>query len=44
MAQDAQARELDLRAPVSKQRAKRFNLEEELAVSGRGCTVGSIDH
>ncbi|EFN57229.1 hypothetical protein CHLNCDRAFT_143713 [Chlorella variabilis] len=29
--QDAQARELDLRAPVSKQRAKRFNLEEELA-------------
>jgi hypothetical protein len=32
--QDAQAKELDLRAPVSKQRAKRFNLEEELAVSG----------
>lgn len=31
-AQDAQKKELDLRAPVSKQRAKRFNLEEELAV------------
>lgn len=29
--QDAQKKELDLRAPVSKQRAKRFNLEEELA-------------
>lgn len=30
--QDAQRKELDLRAPVSKQRAKRFNLEEELKV------------
>ncbi|PSC73105.1 cytochrome c oxidase assembly mitochondrial [Micractinium conductrix] len=29
--QDAQRKELDLRAPVSKQRAKKFNLEEELA-------------
>lgn len=28
--QDAQRKELDLRAPVSKQRAKKFNLEEEL--------------
>lgn len=30
--QDAQKKELDLRAPVSKQRAKKFNLEEELRV------------
>lgn len=29
--QDAQRKELDLRAPVTKQRAKKFNLEEELA-------------
>ncbi|KAL4434089.1 hypothetical protein ABPG75_000530 [Micractinium tetrahymenae] len=29
--QDAQRKELDLRAPVNKQRAKKFNLEEELA-------------
>ena len=28
--QDAQRKELDLRAPVQKQRAKKFNLEEEL--------------
>lgn len=32
MPQDAQRKELDLRAPVSKQRAKKFNLEEELKV------------
>ena len=30
--QDARRKELDTRAPVSKQRAKRFNLEEELQV------------
>lgn len=32
--QDAQRKELDLRAPVTKQRAKKFNLEEELRVGG----------
>lgn len=32
-AQDAQRKELDLRAPVNKQRAKKFDLQEELAVS-----------
>lgn len=30
--QDAAKKELDLRAPVAKQRAKKFNIEEELAV------------
>ncbi|KAI3434803.1 hypothetical protein D9Q98_002860 [Chlorella vulgaris] len=29
--QDAQKTELDLRAPVAKQRAKKFNLQDELA-------------
>ena len=29
--QDAKRKELDLRAPVEKQRAKRFNIDEELA-------------
>ena len=29
--QDAQREELDLRAPVQKQRAKKFNIDEELA-------------
>lgn len=29
--QDAKKEELDLRAPVHKQRAKRFDMEEELA-------------
>ncbi|KAL4446798.1 hypothetical protein ABPG77_008042 [Micractinium sp. CCAP 211/92] len=29
--QDAQRKELDLRAPVNKQRAKKFDLQEELA-------------
>jgi len=28
--QDAQKKELDLRAPVEKQRAKKFNIDEEL--------------
>lgn len=41
--QDAQRKELDLRAPVSKQRAKKFNLEEELAVS-RGHSLITVIH
>lgn len=28
--QDAKRRELDLRAPIEKQRAKKFNIDEEL--------------
>ena len=35
--QDAHSKELDLRAPVAKQRAKRFNLEEELRVRAGAC-------
>lgn len=43
--QDAQRKELDLRAPVSKQRAKKFNLEEELKVGAAlRCMLWSVRH
>lgn len=46
--QDAQRKELDLRAPVNKQRAKKFDLQEELAVSWRRpalyAPLGRPDH